>query len=150
MLGNVVNDNGYGGIGYFRIGFSGIGVTAAFVDQQIYPTTKYGALSSLASFSGIPFPLTLIDRSTKIAASNMAQPLFAANPARQWIAIYNPVGTQFAVSTGAAAFGSLSSMMTGPGECWFWATAQQAGAVWQGAMTVIGLNVGAPVWAWEA
>ena len=41
-------------------------------------------------------------------------------------------------------------MMTGPGECWFWATAQQAGAVWQGAMTVIGLNVGAPVWAWEA
>jgi hypothetical protein len=149
MLGNVVNDNGYRGIGFFRIGFSGIGVRSAFVDPQIYPTTEYGFLVSLASISGIAFPLTITKRSTTIVQSNVAQALLPANAARQWVAIYNPGGAQFAISTGTAAFGSLSSMMTGPGECWFWATAQQAGTVWQGPMTVVGLVPGAPVWAWE-
>ena len=141
---------GLGGIGEFAIGIDGIGIGGPPpMPPQIYPTTEGGALLALAAISGIAIPL-FTDRSTTIATSNAAQTFLPANPGRTWLAIYNPGGQQFAINTGTAAFGLLTNMMTGPGECWFWAAAQEMGTVYQGAMSVVSLQQGAPVWAWDA
>ena len=117
--------------------------------MQAYPVTKTTALASLAALSGIATPMPYADHSATVAASNTTQTLMSANPARVWLAIYSP-GPLFAISTGHAAYGSASNIIVGPGECWFWATAQGYGTVYQGAMTVVSLQKGASVFAWDA
>lgn len=49
-----------------------------------------------------------------------------------------------------AIWGQSNNLIVGPGEAWFFATAQGLGTVFQGAMSVVGLTPGCPLFAWEA
>ena len=139
------------GFGYFIFGVSAFGVGSGGASPySTYPTDKVGALASLAAVSGIPTPASPNDWGTTIASVNIAQQLVPANASRSWLAIYSPGGLVFAISFGTAAFGNLSSLMIGPGECAFWANAQENGVVSTGAVSVVSLQLGAPIWAWDA
>lgn len=137
------------GIGQFPIGIGAIGVGYVSPGQQIYPTDKGQALASLQSVSGVHAPVDLKDRSTTIARANVTQMLVLANASRVYLAVYSPGGSQFAINTGTAVWGLTTNLMVGPGQAWLWATAQGFGVVYQGAVTVIGQQPGAPVWAWD-
>lgn len=138
----------YGAIGQFSIGYSAIGVGFT-VEEQNYPTDQGNVLQALAAVSGIATPTPLSFYGTTIAATNTVQTIVPANASRSWIALYNPGGAQCAFSLGTASWGSLTNLITGPGECWFWATAQDNGTVSTNAITVLSLAAGAPVWAWD-
>lgn len=49
-----------------------------------------------------------------------------------------------------ALWGQSNNLIIGPGEAWFFATSQGLGTVFQGAMSVVGLTPGVPLFAWEA
>lgn len=118
--------------------------------QGNYPTVKADVLAQVASLSGVPTPGGIIDRSITITPSNTTLPLLSANPARTWMLLYNPVVPQAQISMSVALWGVSTNFILGPGEALFWATAQNLGPVYQGAMTIIGLTTPLPFWAWEA
>ena len=114
-----------------------------------YPLTKFGALASLAAISRVPTP-AVIDRSIVLTRSNIAAQVLAANPARAFLALYSPVTAPTALNLGTALWGLTTNLMIGPGEAWFWATAQGLGAAYQGAIQAISLTPSQPLWVWEA
>lgn len=114
-----------------------------------YPTVKSQVLEALAQFSGIPTPGSITDRSVVLSPANTTVSVMAANPSRAWLAIYSPVQPPAFISKGTALLGAATNLAMGPGQCWFWATAQGLGTVYQGALTAIGLTSGMPLWAWE-
>lgn len=115
-----------------------------------YPQTKADALAAIALESGIPTPGGVIDRSITIGSTGAAQQIMAANVARVWVAIFNPVAPQVGISKTTAVWGSSTNVMVGPAESMFWATAQGNGAAYTGALTAVGLTPDMPLWAWEA
>lgn len=116
----------------------------------LYPTTKAAVLAQAATASGIPTPVTT-DDSIRVATVNASIALMAANPARSWLLLYNPAVPQAQLALGAtAAWGTLGNLVLGPGEAFFWATAQGLGTVYQGALALIGLSPGVPFFAWQA
>ncbi len=115
-----------------------------------YPTTKSAVLGQVAQLSGVPTPGGLVDRSITLSPANQTVPLVAANSARAFLLVYSPVVPPASISTGTALWGASTNLTLGPGQAWFWATAQGLGTVYQGAMTAIGLTPGLPLWCWEA
>lgn len=117
-------------------------------------------LQQIAMDSGIPIPGNIVDRSGTIAQGSVAQQIMAANPARTWLAIFDPSAYPIGVSKGTATFspftviqpiGTIETTITvGFGGALFWATAQSLGTVYQGALTVISQSAGQAFWAWEA
>jgi hypothetical protein len=117
-----------------------------------YPMTKAGVLSLVAQYSGIPTPGLIMDRSTVIKPGNLSQPLFQAQPARNWMIFYNPSVTQTQLSLALMTTWGASyvNLILGPGEAYFWSTDQQLGQAYQGAVSIIALYPGVPFWAWES
>jgi hypothetical protein len=117
---------------------------------RLYPADKPDVLADIAALSGIPTPVAA-DYSTTIAAPSASQLLLAAQPARTWMLIYNPAGPPVQVSLGASAYwGALLNLPIGPGEALFWSTSQGLGTVYRGAVSIVGLMPGMPLWAWQA
>lgn len=116
----------------------------------LYPTTKSAVLAQVATLSGIPTPVGIVDRSTVINPANVTINLMNANPARTWLLLYNPVTAQAQISMTIALWGTITNLILGPGEAYFWATSQGFGTVYQGALTIIGLTPQMNFWGWEA
>lgn len=95
-------------------------------------------LAQLAQMTGIPVPGTVVSYNSTIQQQLVAQQLVPANPTRKYIAIFNPCTSPIGVSIGVATVGVPPSVTLGPGSCLFWATAQNFGQPYTGAMTVIG------------
>lgn len=116
----------------------------------LYPTTKPEVLAQVAALSGIPTP-TYFDRSITISRTNTSLPLLTAQATRYWMLLYNPTNAMVQVALpGPAAWGTITNLILGPGEAYFWATAQNFGTVYLGAMTAVGLTPDMPFWCWEA
>lgn len=116
----------------------------------LYPTTKSAVLAQVASLSGIPTPSPVYDQSTTIAPANTSVQLLWPNPNRSWLLLYNPVTAQAQLSMSIAMWGVTTNLILGPGEAYFWATAQGFGPVYTGALFLIGLTTPMPFWAWES
>lgn len=120
--------------------------------------SKAAVLAAVAAASGIATPGALTDRSGTIAAVNVAQTVMVANPLRSWLLLYDPDAAQLGLSKGTATFGQFTTVgsalettiIIGPGMALFWATAQGGGAVYQGAVTAIGMLAGRRFYAWES
>lgn len=106
-------------------------------------------LAQLAQITGIPIPGNIQSYNATIGVQNVAQTLVPASPTRTYIAIFNPCTDPICVSTGTAVMGVVPSITLGSGGCLFWATAQNYGAPWPGAMTVVGQYPGVPLYAYS-
>jgi len=115
-----------------------------------YPTAKPAVLSAIASLSGIATPAGVVDRSTVVDPANASVPLMAPNSTRNWLLLYNPSGPQVQVTLGlTATWGSITNLIMGPGEAYFWADAQGLGTTYGGAISIIGLYPGMAFFAWD-
>jgi len=128
-------------------GFTQYVLTGA--EPGLYPTTVADMLAAVASLSGVATPSPRADRSVTLLA-NLTVPVMSANPSRKWLLLYNPVQSPAQLSLATALWGVTTNLAIGPGEAWFWATAQGGPAVTTSAITAIGLTAGAPLWAFEA
>lgn len=112
--------------------------------------TKAAVLAIIAQQTGLPIPNPLTDDSLFLGAPGAVSQVMASNGARQWMSIFNPANTPFGFSTGTPALtGVPTTIMVGPGQAWFQASAIGKGACYQGAIAAISSLAGAPVWAWE-
>lgn len=84
-------------------------------------------LAQLQSITNIPVPGTITGSNGMIAKASTSQTMIAAAATRSYIAIFNPCNVPMFVNIGAAS-AVAPSMLLGPGNCLFWATAQ-GGAV---------------------
>lgn len=116
----------------------------------VFPVSNYDVLYGVAALSGVPVPPGLIDRSITLGTPGAAQSLIEANPSRTWLLVYSPTTDPAVISTGTAVFGAPTVLPMGPGQAYFWATAQGLGTVYQGAMTAAGLISGSPLWVFES
>ncbi len=117
-------------------------------NSPLYPMTQAGVLAQVASNSGVPTPSPL-GFYAPIMQAFAATLLVPANPVRSFLLVYNPTQAQAQISTGTAARGMLGQIAIGPGEAYFWATAQGLGQAYQGALTGIAMFGGLPLWVWE-
>lgn len=117
----------------------------------LYPTDKADVLSAVAALSGISTPGSYSDISTVLTPGDTSVLLTTADPLRSWLLLYNPTQApaQFALASGTT-WGAQGNLPIGPGEAYFWATAQELTPVYQGALCAIGLYPGLPLWAFEA
>lgn len=122
------------------------------IDDFTYPTTKAATLAAIASATGIPVPLTLVDRSIIFSAASTSQALMGANAEpRTWLAIYSPAQPYAAISTTTAILGATgTSLPIGPAQSWIQADSLGNGASYTGALTAAGLTSGMNLFAWEA
>lgn len=114
-----------------------------------YPTAKPAVLAAIAALTSIP-ATQIIDASIVIATASTSQALMTAQPARTWLLIYSPTGQLSGFSAGSALLGSMTTLMLGPGQAWFMATAQGLGDCYTGALSAVGLFANMPVWAWQS
>lgn len=116
-----------------------------------FPTSKAAVLAAVAAVSGVATPAQLFDVSTTFSAPNTPQQLVAAWPARTWLLLYSPAAPLacFSVS-GSAILGTTTSLLIGPGQAWLMATSMGLGPCYTGAVSIAGLIVGMPLWAWQS
>jgi hypothetical protein len=107
-------------------------------------------LAQLQQMSGIPVPGNINNYSGTIAAQNVSQQAVAPNPARSYVAIFNPCTVPLGVNFGPATVGVPPSQTIGPGNCLFWATAQGLSQPNTGAIQVSGAWTGTPYYLFEA
>lgn len=107
-------------------------------------------LAQLAQMTGIPVPGNIVSYNTTIQSRNVPQQLAPAFAGRSYIAIFNPCTSPIGISTSSATIGVVPSITLGPGSCLFWATAQNFGAPYAGAISVIGDFPSCPVYCYAA
>jgi hypothetical protein len=115
-----------------------------------YPNTKAAVLAAIASASGIPLPVQVLDYSTTIARPSVSQAWFGAQPARSWLLMFSPAGPLSGFSETMALLGATTTLLFGPGQAWFWADAQMLSPTYRGAIACAGLVAGMPLWAWQS
>ena len=115
----------------------------------LYPTVELAVLQWIASASGIAIPTDLAFSSVPLLPANTAVPLLGVNSKRTYLLIYNPTQVPAQFSKGQAVQGALSNLAIGPGQAYFWATAQGLGDVYTGALTAISEFGVLPLWVWE-
>lgn len=112
---------------------------------------KAAVLAQVAQLSGIPTPTQALDYSTIIGRASLSQTLMIPQAPRSWVLIYNPADPQVQISLAGAAFwGMTTNLIIGPGEAFFWSTSQGLGAAYRGAVSIVGLFPGMPLWAWQS
>lgn len=114
-----------------------------------YPTTKPLALAAAAFLSGIPTPSGINDQSI-ITVARMTQTLLAPNAERTWLLIYNPTQQVAEFALASAAWNGTMNLAIGPGDAYFWATAQNLQPVYQGVVTAVSELSDLQLWAWDA
>lgn len=132
-------------------GFTQYTLGASFAASGLPPAlTQAGVLASLAAISGVPTPdPTTLASYVVPMQGNRTVSLVFANPSRSFLAVYNPTQLQAQISTGSATQGAITNLAIGPGEAYFWSTAQGLGPAYTGGMTAIGFWSNLPLWAWE-
>lgn len=115
----------------------------------LYPTTKADVLAQVAQLSGIATPPNF-DRSITISPTNSTLPLILAYTERYWLLLYNPTNAQVQISKTNALWGAITNLILGPGEAYFWSTAQNFAPCYAGAMSAVGLTPNMPFWCWES
>lgn len=113
----------------------------------LYPATQSGVLAATVAASGVPTPENL--NANIVPMTRQTVTLLPPNPNRNYLLIFNPAVIPAQFSMGIATQGALGNLSIGPGEAYFWATAQGLAPVYQGALTAIGLYPGLPLWVWE-
>ena len=120
----------------------------------LYPSTKNMVLSAVASTSGVATPGLIFDRSTVIRGQDVSHQLMQLQPARTWLLLFNPTAAQAQVALGTAAVwgtnGFTTNLILGPGEAYFWSTAQGLAAAYTGSVSLVGQIPNLPFWAWES
>lgn len=115
----------------------------------LYPTTMAGVLAQVVANSGVSAPSGLSTYAVALP-QNATTSIALANDLRTYLLIYNPTQMPAQISTGTATLGGLNNISIGPGEAYFWATAQALASVYQGALTAISPWGGSlPLWIWE-
>lgn len=130
-------------------------------------TSKAQVLASAATGWGNPMPGTLTDRSGTITTPGVGQQIVAANPARQYLLIYSPAASFFAVAqNGAPTLGIPASYWNNPYSA---PTPAETGTatvgigqallqnglktfpanMWLGSVWAIGFMAGQKFWCWE-
>lgn len=128
------------GFSSYNLGASGIPGT--------YPATQADAFAQILSIAGIVDPAILYFATAMPQAISTL--LLPADISRTLLSLYNPtqVPVQIGLSTATAA-GTITNLSLGPGQAFFWATAQGLGTTWQGAVSALsffGANL--PIWYW--
>jgi len=115
-----------------------------------YPTDKQTVLADILALSGLPVPGTILDQSVTLT-QGVPVAVMPVNPLRSWVLLYNPTQQpcEFALGSPQAAWNGTLNLPIGPGEAYFWATAQGLGVPYQGPISAIGQYSGAPLWAWD-
>ena len=114
-----------------------------------YPATQASALASVLANAGVSAPSGL-GAFTQIMPASVSKWLLAPDDTRTFLLIYNPnvVPVQFALSA-TAVLGTITNLTIGPGEAFFWSTAQGLGTVYQGSIAAISQYGGnLPLWFW--
>lgn len=115
----------------------------------LYPTTKAEVLSQVAQLSGVATPPTF-DRSIVTTPANTSIALLSPQAARTWLLLYNPSNAPVQVNkSSTAVWGTITNLILGPGEAYFWATDQGFTATYTGAMAAVGLAPAQEFWCWE-
>lgn len=116
----------------------------------IYPATPAAVLASTAAASGIATPTILSFVSPPLSPANTPVPLLNNNARRSFLLIYNPtvVVAQFFLGT-TISQGNIRNLSVGPGEAFFWASAQGLQPTYTGPITAISEYGMLPLWAWE-
>lgn len=114
-----------------------------------YPMAQTAVLASVAAASGVPTPATLSANVIPLSPANRAVTILQPNPIRSFLLIYNPAFMPAQFSFGTARQGGLNNLSIGPGQAYFWATAQGLAPCYTGALTAIGLIAQLPLWVWE-
>jgi hypothetical protein len=136
---------------------------------DLYPISQAAVLAATAQASGVPTPpLDSLASYVVPMIGNFTVQLVPNNPMRTFLLIYNPTqaAIQFSLATGglgvgsggigqspiggtSTIYGQITNLNIGPGEAFFWATAQGIQPVYQGGMTAVGQIPGTGLWAWE-
>lgn len=132
-------------------GFTQYTIGASFVASGLPPAlTQAGVLAAVAGLSGVPTPVGGALASYVVPMlGNLTVLLVPPNDDRSFLLIYNPSQMPAQISTGTATQGAITNLSIGPGEAYFWATAQGLTPVYLGSMTAIGLYPNLSLWAWE-
>lgn len=116
----------------------------------LYPSTQAMVLAATAAASGVATPPVLSFNSVPLTPVNKPVTLAMTNANRQFLLIYNPTAMNQQFSLGTATQGALSNLAIGPGQAYFWATAQGLRSVYTGAITAITEYAAPlPLWVWE-
>lgn len=113
-----------------------------------YPMAQAAVLASVAAASGVPTPDNLSANIVELVPTNTTIALLPPNPNRQFMLIYNPTYMPAQISFGQAVQGGLNNLSIGPGQAYFWATAQGLAPCYTGPLTSVGL-LPLPLWVWE-
>lgn len=105
-------------------------------------------LAQISAITEIAVPGNIQNYNSTIALAGVAQALIPADPARTYIAIFNPCTCPLWISIGTAVIGVMPTFPLGPGDCAFWATAQGLGQPTILAMTAAGNYPGVPYYAY--
>lgn len=110
----------------------------------------YAVVNQVAQLSGVPTPLAFYFRGVVIQQQNVSQVLLHTQPTRQFLIFYNPSSApaQVALAT-TAVWGMTTNLAVGPGEAFFWATAQGLGQSYQGPISVISQQQGIEFWCFN-
>lgn len=114
-----------------------------------YPMAMDAVLASVAAASGVPTPDDLSANIVPLVPANTTVALLPPNPERTFLLIYNPTYMPAQFSLGQAVQGGLNNLSIGPGQAYFWATAQGLAPVYTGPLTAVGLFAPLPLWVWE-
>ena len=115
-----------------------------------YPTNKTNVLAQVAAVSGIATPAVINDQSVLLTQGKAVIAL-APNTTRTWMLLYNPTQMPCEFALGTTAWNGLLNLSIGPGQAWFWATAQGLTPVYQGIVTAIGLGPSTlQLWCWDS
>lgn len=129
-----------------------LGFTQYTFPQFILPATANTMSAVLAAVvvnSGVASPGGLAAYAVPMS-QNSTTSILLANPLRTYLLVFNPTQMVVQITTGTATLGGLGNLGIGPGEAYFWATAQGLGQVYQGAMTAVSPFGGSlPLWIWE-
>jgi hypothetical protein len=116
----------------------------------LYPSTQDIVLAAIAAASGIAIPDDLSFNAVLLTPTLTPVVIAHANAGRSFLLIYNPTAMVQQFSLGTAYQGALSNLTIGPGQAYFWATAQALQPVYTGDLTAVTeYAVPLPLWVWE-
>lgn len=107
----------------------------------------FAVVDQVAAVSGVPTPAKFFFNGIIITQQNVPQVLLHLQPTRGFLIFYNPstAPAQVALAT-EAVWGMTTNLAVGPGEAFFWATAQGLGPCYTGPLSVISQQQGIEFW----
>jgi hypothetical protein len=117
--------------------------------RPFYPSTKGGVLATVQAISGVTVPLGVLDKSVTLTQGVPATVL-PVNTLRNFFLLYNPTQCPCQFALGSVIWNTTGNLSIGPGEAYFWASSQNLGPIYTGAVSVVGQFGGLPFWCWDS